>query len=88
MHAGLRPLCFRKNNKHKGLIGPYKTFFPKEAYGVYNNDNSSMLISGGVTKLSHSTGKLLGLFRNFYATEVEIIHLIPGKENHLEFNKK
>lgn len=88
MHAGLKPICFRKNNKHKGLVGPYKTFLPKEAYGIYNNNSSSMLISGGVTKLSHQTGILLRPFRNLYSSEVEIIHLIKGKENSLEFNNK
>lgn len=88
MHAGLKPLCLRRNNNHKGLIGPYKTIFPKEAFGYYNNDDSSLIISGGVTKISYLRlgKKVTKFFDNMFASELELIHLKSGKKHHLELS--
>lgn len=88
MHAGLRPICLRKKDKHRGIVGPCKTFFPKDTYGIYNNDDSSLLISGGVTKLSRCAGRLLESIGKYCSTEIELLHLIPGKQQLLEFTKK
>ena len=88
MHAGLRPIFLRNKNGHSGLVGPYKTFFPKNAYGLYNNDNSSMIISGGITKLSDSSSGIIRMFNNLFSSEIELIHLKKGKNHNLNLTKR
>ncbi len=88
MHAGLRPIFLRSKNSHRGLVGPYKTFFPKNAYGLYNNDNCSMIISGGITKLSDSSSGIIKMFNNLFSSEIELIHLKKGKNHNLKFKKQ
>ena len=90
MHAGLKPFCLRKNNNHRGLIGPYKTLFPKEAYGFYDNDDSSLIISGGVTKISYLRlgKKVTKFFDNMFVSEIELIHLKPSKKHNFELLKR
>lgn len=88
MHAGLRPVFLRRKKGHRGLVGPYITPFPKSAYGIYNNDGSSMLISGGITKLSDSSSGVIRFFDKCYKSEIELIHIMPGECNHLELSKR
>lgn len=90
MHAGLKPICFRNNNTHRGLIGPCLAIFPKTAYGFYNNNTASLLISGGVTKISYlSIGKkVTSFFDNMFASEIELIHLKPSKKHNFELSKR
>ena len=90
MHAGLVPMFLRRKKGHRGLIGPYASIFPKTAYGLYENDDCSMIVSGGITKVA-SSNELRGLSsfaNNFYSSEIELIHLIPGQEHHMEQTKR
>lgn len=50
MHGGMIPHPLRRIIKHHGLIGPFKSLFPKNAYGKYQNP--SIIITSGITKLS------------------------------------
>lgn len=88
MHAGLKPIFLRRKKGHTGLVGPYKVFFPKNAYGLYNNDNSSMIISGGITKLSDSSSGIIRMFNNLFSSEIELIHLKKGKNHNLNLTKR
>ena len=76
MHAGLVPI-FLRGSSHHGLVGPYKSLFPKNAYGIIQDDESSVLISGGFTKISKiSEAKAFsGLFNRVLPHELELIHL-------------
>ena len=90
MHAGLIPIFLRRKKGHRGLIGPYASIFPKTSYGLYENDDCSMVVSGGITKVA-SSNELRGLssFANsFFASEIELIHLLPGDEHHMEQTKR
>ena len=89
MHAGLKPMRFRNNNTHKGIVGPSKTFRPAKAYGFYENNDSSLIISGGITKISYlgRVSSITKFFDNMFASEIELIHLKPGKKHHLKLTK-
>lgn len=90
MHAGLIPIMLRRKNGHRGLVGPHASYFPKTSYGLYENDGCSMVVSGGITKVANSN-ELRGLssFANsFFASEIELIHLLPGDEHHMEQTKR
>lgn len=80
MHSGLVPKIFRKKFG-KGLVGPYKNFFPKYSYGKVKDDNTTILISGGVSKFSDTSGMPFIRNKHFkdflykiYPPEIEIIN--------------
>lgn len=84
-HGGLVPVNMQdKINNHKGLAGPYGTLFPNDSYGIYNNKNTSLLISNGVTKMSKSTrtGFIGKIINDVCMSEVDLINLKHG-ENHV-----
>lgn len=58
MHNGLIPNFIDKIYKgNKGIIFPDKTLFPKIARNIVNlSNNRYLIISGGITKLSHTSG--------------------------------
>lgn len=53
MHAGVTPYFMRKLLKGRGLIGPFKELFPKNAYGHIKIHNTDMIISSGITTASN-----------------------------------
>lgn len=74
MHNGL---VFRfidkiiKNNY--GFISPAKRLFPKLARGYKKIDNIDLIITGGITKLSNSSGHILRIFDRMYPISVNNI---------------
>lgn len=48
MHGGLVPKFIRKIFKHRGLIGPNKSLFPKNVYGNIKINNTNIIISSGI----------------------------------------
>ncbi len=84
MHSGLIPYSLRKQTYGRGLVGPYMSLLPKYAYGYINNE-STLLISGGITKISSSSE--LGSHRLFdiiYPSELELFSLQNGTDNSFE----
>ena len=80
MHAGLIPYemqHFIKDNR--GVIGPYNIVFPKNSYGIYNDENKSVLISDGITKIHFSNGGIFiaPLLENIFIPDIYIIKTIP-----------
>lgn len=53
MHGGLMPNILRPIIKNAGLISPRYKLFPKECYGHINKINKDIIISSGITILSH-----------------------------------
>ena len=52
-------------------------------YGIFKNKDGQYLISsGGITKLASNTNRL-HFFNQFYASEIEMIDLIPSREQKL-----
>ena len=82
MHSGLIPKVFRKKIG-MGLVGPHNNFFPKYSYGLIKDDNTTIIISGGVTKFSDTSGMPFIRNKHFkrfltkiYPPEIEIINFI------------
>lgn len=83
-HGGLVP-TFAQDimNGHRGLAGPYAKLFQPNAYGIYNKDNQSVLISNGVTKISATSeaGKINKILNKIYVPEIDVIHM-EESDNH------
>lgn len=73
MHAGLTFEWMKKYLKGRGFVTPYKTFFKKYCYGLHKNNNISIIISSGVTKLAKS--HIFTLFNRLYKSEIVTIDL-------------
>lgn len=79
MHNGL---VFRwldkliKNNY--GLVSPSKKFFPNMARGYKKVGDSNIIISGGITKLSNSSGKILRVFNRIYPISINYIEILEN----------
>lgn len=54
MHAGLTPNILQPFLKNRGLISPKKGIFPAFAYGHIKQFSTDVIITSGITKLSHS----------------------------------
>ena len=90
-HGGMVPQIIQDILKNGfGLFGPYaKILFPN-AYGIYENENSSLIISNGVTKVSatNEVAFLAKILNFFYPPNVEELEFFPGEEKKLILNKR
>lgn len=87
MHGALLPNYFR-NSSRRGLIGPGKKIFPKNAYGIVEDDGVISLNTGGVAKVSEARVETLNvipglkrLVTSIYPPELEIINAEPGVDS-------
>ena len=91
MHAGCTPPALRnyEEGNHRGILAPYAHIAQKDAYGIVYNDIYSVLVSGGMTKFATSSeiGKIANFLANLAVSEIELIHLVPGKEHNMTFDK-
>lgn len=93
-HGGLTPTFIQDIFKnHIGLFGPYYKIFNKNSYGIIKNNNTSLLISNGITKLSNSSFKYLKLIiklgNKILMPEIDIINLKKNAKYKLELiNRK
>ncbi len=77
MHNGL---VFRwldkliKNNY--GLVSPSKGLFPNMARGCRQVGERNIIVSGGVTKLSNSSGKILRILNRMYPISINYIEIV------------
>ena len=84
-HAGLIPTFIQDIfNNHIGLFGPFNKLISKTAYGYWVNDNKTLLVSNGVTKLSNSSKA--HIIRNFisnnlYSAEIDLIRIKKDNKN-------
>jgi len=84
-HAGLMPTFIQDTfNNHIGLFGPFNSILSKNAYGYWVNDNKTLLVSNGVTKLSNTSK--IHFIRNFisnalYSIEIDLIQIKKAKED-------
>lgn len=75
-----------KNNY--GLISPGKCLFPDLARGYKKVGNNNIIISGGITKLSNSSGKILRVFNKLYPISINYIEIIVnGNEEDNKYKK-
>lgn len=75
MHNGvILPIIDELFDNNIGLIAPNKKIFPKYSRGVVK-DNNLLVISGGVTKLSRSAGKIFNIFNILFPISIECIEI-------------
>lgn len=90
-HGGLMPTFAQDILKgHRGLAGPYAKLFQPNAYGVYNEEDTSVLVSNGVTKISATSeaGKINGILNKIYTPEIDIIHMVQSDEHSLKLENR
>lgn len=75
MHNGIiPPIIDDLFDNNIGLVAPNKRVFPKYSRGIIK-DKNLLIISGGVTKLSRSTGKIFNLFNILFPISIEYIEI-------------
>lgn len=90
-HGGLMPIFAQDLLKgHRGLAGPYAKIFQPNAYGIYNEDDTSVLISNGVTKISSTSeaGKINKILNKIYLPEIDLIHMEQADEHLLKLKNR
>lgn len=90
-HGGLMPTFAQDILKgHRGLAGPYAKLFQPNAYGVYNEEDTSVLVSNGVTKISATSeaGKINGILNKIYTPEIDVIHMVKSDEHSLKLENR
>lgn len=90
-HGGLMPTFAQDILKgHRGLAGPYAKLFQPNAYGVYNEEDTSVLVSNGVTKISapSEAGKINGILNKIYTPEIDVIHMVQSDEHSLKLENR
>ena len=90
-HGGLMPTFVQDILKgHRGLAGPYAKLFQPNAYGVYNEEDTSVLVSNGVTKISATSeaGKINGILNKIYTPEIDVIHMVQSDEHSLKLENR
>lgn len=90
-HGGLMPTFAQDILKgHRGLAGPYAKLFQPNAYGVYNEEYTSVLVSNGVTKISATSeaGKINGILNKIYTPEIDVIHMVQSDEHSLKLENR
>ncbi len=70
MHNGMVPTKIKGN---RGMVGPHKKLFPSFARGIYKFNNTNILVSGGITKVSNIAPLGLKKINNWYAHEITYI---------------
>lgn len=70
-HGGATPRILRPILKKRGLISPKKRLFPKIAYGSISSNYSNIIITSGVTVISHINK--FRLLKNLFPSE--IVHI-------------
>lgn len=79
MHNGLVPYLFDKVIKNnKGFVSPDKKLFIDNARGVTDINNTHLIISGGITKLSKTSG-IFRYFNFIYPMSMDNIVIKKGK---------
>lgn len=90
-HAGQTPEFiqeFSKNNR--GIICPFEKIFMKGSYGYWTHNNTSVVLSNGLTKMGESHGPAL-LCKSMNAilkNDIDVITLTNGNKHELKLNKK
>lgn len=90
-HGGLLPPFFQDIfNNNRGLVGAYEKLFLKPAYGFITNNDTTLFVSNGVTKISdRSPFKFIHPFlKIFYLPEIDLIHMINSDNHELKLENR
>lgn len=90
-HAGQTPEFIQSISKNnRGIVCPFEKFFMKGSYGYWTNNNTSVILSNGLTKMGEGHGPAL-LCKSMNAIlkeDIEVINLVNGDKHELKMNKK
>lgn len=79
-HNGLLPTCLEPFFKPGyGLLSPSKQFLPNYAWGKFIQDQSTYIISGGISKFAFAGQKVPSFLERFFPAQIENISLQRGK---------
>lgn len=67
-HGGATPKIFRPLLKTRGLISPDMKLFPCNVYGNIKVDNTNIIITSGITVISHLNK--FRILKNFFSSEI------------------
>lgn len=86
MHNGLIPNIIDKIfPKNRGLIAPNRKLYPDNARGIkkikYKEKEINLIISGGITKISETSPKILHFVDNLYKPQIEYLTIKNQKTN-------
>lgn len=88
MHNGMLPNIISKYSKTtKGIIAPGKKLFPKICRGKINKFKTSIIITGGITKLSSASGKIISKLNFLYNQSINKIIVTNDKITYLKNDK-
>ena len=78
------------SKKHTGLVGPYARILQHNAFGYWTNNDTSLILSNGITKISNSSELSLisTAINTFFIPDVELIHLTPSDNHNLQLQKR
>ncbi len=81
MHNGMVPRCIDKLIKNNyGIVSPGKHLNAKNARGLIKTENYTIIISGGITKLSLHSSKLLSKLNFIYPISINEIKIKGEKK--------
>lgn len=72
-HGGITPRVFRPVLKNRGLVSPRKGILPKVSYGHIKVNNTDIVITSGITVVSHINP--FRILKNFFASEIVSIDI-------------
>ena len=75
MHNGLVPRKLQSIMNHRGLVGPYYTFFPKFAHGTLKINNTNYIIVGAVNPIIR-----MPIYNRIYGADAVILTLKKDKQ--------
>lgn len=89
-HGGLVPSFiqpFIKNNR--GIVGPYLKAFPESSFGSWTSDETSLILSDGISKCADSSEVkyLKRIINAIYPPDIEQINIESGFSHKLTINK-
>ena len=70
MHNGLVPRGIQNIMNHRGIVGPYYTFFPKYAHGMMKIKNTDFIIVGAVNPIIK-----VPLYNKIYGSDAIVLTL-------------
>lgn len=90
-HGGLTPVFVQDLfNNHLGLVGPYSSFFQNNAYGIWHDNKTSVLVSNGAVKVSDTSRykELHDFIKLFFKPEIDLIHINQSEKSEFYLDKR
>ena len=90
-HSGITPEFIQELSKsNRGFAGPYNKWLMAGSYGYWTKENTSVILSNGLTKMGESHGSKLttNLVNKLLKSDIEVIKLTNGKAHDLKLVSK